>query len=82
MKSSHELSLELDELEKEKQAAINSKADVLIERHRYSRAMAVLELKRKDLDRPLIKSRQNLELKISELNVVRNRYFAAIKENR
>lgn len=78
-KSSYEIGLEWDEKEKELQKEIKDRGLVLREKHDISREIVLLELKKRDLEPALLKSRENISLIHSELNVLRNCFYRAQK---
>lgn len=82
MKSSHELSLEIAELEKKLQQGIKDRGEVLKQKHLLARQILTLECQKSDLEPGLRKARENLELIRSELRVLKDSFWATKGENR
>jgi len=75
-KTSAEIGVELDELEKSYQKAINAAATIEQEILLLQRQIIDLQGKKKDLEYIKSKGTQNLRVIASELRVMKNMFFA------
>ena len=82
MVSSHEISLQIDEKEKELKEAISAHELIEQQKLRLQRAIIRLQLKKKELEMVLSKSSANRKQIEIELRLLKNRFWAVKNEGR